>query len=121
MAMIIVNCVVLMILGISIVRGKLQKCDWESENSSCSQNRACACFNTANTTVPSICGFKWAICSQLVECNGSYNSCNQSEYECIHQPPCRNKSICYPISMSQQRICPCMNSNRAYSNFEGQM
>ncbi|CAF4033224.1 unnamed protein product [Adineta steineri] len=58
-----------------------------------------------------ICGFLWPICSRLVPCNSSDNSCLQSNMICVEHPQCDDRPLCYPVTMMKENICPPMIIN----------
>ncbi|CAF0721791.1 unnamed protein product [Adineta steineri] len=57
-----------------------------------------------------ICGFLWPICSRLVPCNSSDNSCLQSNTICVQHPQCDDRPLCYPVTMMKENICPPMKN-----------
>ncbi|CAF0713036.1 unnamed protein product [Adineta steineri] len=57
-----------------------------------------------------ICGFLWPICSRLVPCNSSDNSCLQSNMICVEHPQCDDRPLCYPVTMMKENICPPMEN-----------
>lgn len=78
----------------------------------CSSNRACKYYPTANLTNDWICGFQWVPCSQLIECNSTHDECSISMHVCIHYDLCRSDPVCYPLAMTDFRICPRNQSKR---------
>lgn len=54
--------------------------------------------------------FRWLDCSELVPCQPPYNSCDEPGAICIHHPECEDAALCYPVSMTDKRICPTMSS-----------
>ncbi|CAF4210638.1 unnamed protein product, partial [Adineta steineri] len=75
----------------------------------CSTNSACGYFHItgANNDI-GICGFRWLACSRLVLCNSSDNSCSQHNTTCVQHPQCNDLPVCYPVTMTDQSICPPM-------------
>ncbi|CAF4152191.1 unnamed protein product, partial [Adineta steineri] len=57
-----------------------------------------------------ICGFRWLACSHLLLCNSSDNSCSQPNTTCVQHPQCNNLPVCYPVTMTDQSICPPMKN-----------
>lgn len=76
----------------------------------CSSNTECTCFLKSADDDSGICGFQWVICSKLVPCEPANNHCNKSDHICINHPQCRNNSVCYPIAMADEQICPSLPS-----------
>ncbi|CAF0934983.1 unnamed protein product [Adineta steineri] len=57
-----------------------------------------------------VCGFLWPTCSRLVRCNSSDNSCLQLDTICVHHPQCEDFPLCYPVTMTNQNMCPPMKN-----------
>ncbi|CAF3557607.1 unnamed protein product [Adineta steineri] len=95
------------------VQIKSQKiCKKTSQYGLCSTNSACGCFHVVGATNNTgICGFRWPTCSRLVLCNSSDNSCSQSNTTCVRHPQCNDLPVCYPVTMTNQSICPPMKNN----------
>jgi hypothetical protein len=60
----------------------------------------------ATTEKRSICGFLQMNCSHFVPCGTSNNNCHDADHVCIHHPECSHHPVCYPLSMTNQSICP---------------
>ncbi|CAF1226629.1 unnamed protein product [Adineta steineri] len=95
------------------VQIKCQKvCKKTSQYGLCSTNSACGCFHVLGANYNTgICGFRWPACSRLVLCNSSDNSCSQPDTTCVRHPQCNDLPVCYPVTMTNQSICPPMKNN----------
>ncbi|CAF2949022.1 unnamed protein product [Rotaria sp. Silwood2] len=60
----------------------------------------------ASTNHSGICGSLWLTCSQLVSCGSSNNVCYQPDHTCVRHPRCYARPVCYPLSMTDERLCP---------------
>lgn len=100
----------------SLVRVKSQICHGISQYDRCSTNNACGCLHMAGATDAGICGFLYTPCSELVACSFSNNLCYEPNHICVRHPRCFSHSVCYPISLIDQRICPPAQSKRRNSN-----
>ncbi|CAF1346642.1 unnamed protein product [Adineta steineri] len=77
------------------------------------QNIACGCFHMVGATDDTgVCGFLWPICSRLVPCNSSDNSCLQSNTICVQHPQCDDRPLCYPTAMIHESYCPPMKNKK---------
>ncbi|CAF3523245.1 unnamed protein product [Adineta steineri] len=94
-----------------MLRIKSQICEKTAQYGECSTNSACGCFHVigANNNT-GIYGFRWLACSHLVLCKSSDNSCSQSDTICVRHPQCNNLPVCYPVTMTDQSICPPMKN-----------
>ncbi|CAF0735486.1 unnamed protein product [Adineta steineri] len=89
-----------------------QICEKTAQYGQCSTNNACGCFHMLGADDGAgICGFLWPICSRLVPCNSSDNSCLQSNMICVEHPQCDDRPLCYPVTMMKENICPPMIIN----------
>ncbi|CAF0720066.1 unnamed protein product [Adineta steineri] len=94
-----------------MVRLNSQICEKTSQYGECSTNSACGYFHMVGVKDGTgICGFRWPTCSHLLRCNSSDNSCLQPNTTCVHHPLCNDLPICYPATMTDQRICPPMKN-----------
>ncbi|CAF0768552.1 unnamed protein product [Adineta steineri] len=92
-----------------IVQVKSDICEKAAQYGQCSKNSACGCFHIiGDNDNNGICGFLWTTCSRLVPCNPVDNSCVQSDTTCVQHPRCHDRPLCYPVAMTDQRICPPM-------------
>jgi hypothetical protein len=71
----------------------------------CSTNSACGCFPAVNSPNVGVCAFLWNFCSELVPC-GSSQDCSDPEHICVHHSRCSDYPVCYPLSMTVEKICP---------------
>ncbi|CAF1336773.1 unnamed protein product [Adineta steineri] len=98
--------IVFIILSIT-VQVKPQICGKTPQYGECSTNSACGYFHMVGANNDTgICGFRWLACSRLLLCNSSDNSCSQSNTNCVQHPQCSNLPVCYPVTMTDQSICP---------------
>ncbi|CAF4145454.1 unnamed protein product [Adineta steineri] len=75
----------------------------------CSTNSACGYFHITDANNDTgICGFRWLACSRLVLCNSSDYLCSQPNTTCVQHPQCNDLPVCYPVTMTDQSICPPM-------------
>ncbi|CAF1027283.1 unnamed protein product [Adineta steineri] len=93
-----------------IVRVRSQLCQDMDQYAQCSASSACGCFHMTNADNTGICGFLWPSCSQLKPCSPSNNTCDPLNTVCVQHPRCNNHSVCYPISMIDERICPLIST-----------
>ncbi|CAF0774812.1 unnamed protein product [Adineta steineri] len=111
MATINIYCYVVFILLSITVRIKSQICEKTPQYGECSTNSACGCFHMVGTHDDTgVCGFLWPICSRLLRCNSSDNSCLQPNTICVHHPQCDDFPLCYPVTMADQNMCPPMKN-----------
>ncbi|CAF0747296.1 unnamed protein product [Adineta steineri] len=90
---------------------KFEICEKTSQYSECSTNSACGCFRMIGANNDAgICGFRWLACARLVLCNSSDNSCSQPNTTCVQHPECNDLPVCYPVTMTDQSICPPMRN-----------
>ncbi|CAF1447090.1 unnamed protein product [Adineta steineri] len=102
--------IVLIILSIT-VQINSQICSKIPQYGECSTNSACGYFHiTGANNNTGICGFRWLACSRLVLCNSSDNSCSQHNTTCVQHPQCNDLPVCYPVTMTDQSICPPMKN-----------
>ncbi|CAF0816013.1 unnamed protein product [Adineta steineri] len=102
--------IVFIIVSIT-VQIKSQICEKKPQYSECSTNSACGCFRKVGTNNDTgICGFRWPTCSRLALCNSSDYSCSQPNTTCVQHPQCNNLPICYPVTITDQSICPPMKN-----------
>ncbi|CAF1172674.1 unnamed protein product [Adineta steineri] len=106
-----IYCCIIFILFSITVQNKSQICKNTPQYGECSTNSACGFFHIigANNNT-GICGFRWPTCSRLVLCNSSDYSCSQPNTTCVQHPQCNNLPVCYPVTMTDQRICPPMKN-----------
>ncbi|CAF1425838.1 unnamed protein product [Adineta steineri] len=99
--------VVFIILSIT-VQVKSEICENTSQYGECSTNSACRCFHIVGTNKNNtgVCGFLWPICSRLVPCNSSDNSCLHPNTICVRHPECDDRPLCYPIALTHESYCP---------------
>ncbi|CAF3504326.1 unnamed protein product [Rotaria socialis] len=45
-------------------------------------------------------------CSELVECEGANNTCNEPEHLCLNHSRCHDFPICYPVPSFNEQLCP---------------
>jgi hypothetical protein len=106
----------------SVVRVKSQICHGISQNDRCSTSGACGCLQIVGSAAGTgICGFLHGSCSELVACENSNNFCYDPNTICIHHPRCFSHPVCYPNSMTDQRICPPIASKRTDSDLQVQV
>ncbi|CAF1210481.1 unnamed protein product [Adineta steineri] len=90
---------------------KSEICEKTPQYGECSTNSACGCFHvTSANNDAGICGFRWLACSHLVLCNSPDYSCSQPNTTCVQHPQCNNLPVCYPVTMTDQSICPPMKN-----------
>ncbi|CAF0863664.1 unnamed protein product [Adineta steineri] len=90
-----------------IVSVKSETCNGIAQYDQCSANNGCGCFHMSNTMNDTgICGFLWVTCSRLQTCDSSNNTCQQPDTICVRHPQCHDYPICYPVTMTDERICP---------------
>ncbi|CAF2891502.1 unnamed protein product [Rotaria sp. Silwood2] len=94
------------IVDCSVIQVTSQPCHGMSQYSQCSTNSACGCLYKASSDNIAICGFLWVTCSELVSCESLNNTCYEPNHTCIRHPRCHNLPVCYPLSMSNQQMCP---------------
>ncbi|CAF1406562.1 unnamed protein product, partial [Adineta steineri] len=93
------------------VQIKSQICTKTPQYGECSTNSACGCFHIAGANDNTgICGFRFLTCSRLALCNSSDNSCLPSNTTCVQHPECNDLPVCYPVTMTDQSICPPMKN-----------
>ncbi|CAF1033202.1 unnamed protein product [Adineta steineri] len=94
-----------------IVQNKSQICKNTTQYGECSTNSACGYFHVIGAhNDTGICGFRWLACSHLVLCNSSDYSCSQPNTTCVQHPQCNDLPVCYPLTMTDQSICPPMKN-----------
>ncbi|CAF1550727.1 unnamed protein product, partial [Adineta ricciae] len=71
----------------------------------CSTNNACGCLPISGTDNIGVCGSLRTFCSKLVPC-GSSQVCSEPDHICVHHSRCNENPVCYPLSMTNQTICP---------------
>ncbi|CAF0815057.1 unnamed protein product [Adineta steineri] len=104
-------CYVVFIIFNITVQIKSQICEKKPQYSECSTNSACGCFCVIGAhNDAGICGFRWLACSRLVLCNSSNNLCSQPNTTCVQHPECNDLPVCYPVTMTDQSICPPMKN-----------
>ncbi|CAF4036574.1 unnamed protein product [Adineta steineri] len=102
----IYHYVVFIILSIT-VQVKPQICKNTPQYGECSTNSACGYFHVIGANNDTgICGFRWLACSHLVLCNSSDYSCSHPNTTCVQHPQCNDLPVCYPLTMTDQSICP---------------
>ncbi|CAF0891669.1 unnamed protein product [Adineta steineri] len=102
--------IVFIILSIT-VQIKTQICEKTPQYDECSTNSACGCFHVIGANNDTgICGFRWLACSRLVLCNSSDYTCSQPNTTCVQHPQCNYLPVCYPVTMTDQSICPPMKN-----------
>ncbi|CAF4360040.1 unnamed protein product, partial [Rotaria magnacalcarata] len=93
--------------SILIVRAKYQPCDGLTEHAPCSTHSACACFRIIASPNSSICVDQFLLsCSELVQCEGSNNTCSESEHLCVNHSRCPDFYVCYPVPSFNEQLCP---------------
>lgn len=83
-----------------------QTCNVATQFTTCSSNSECVCFPLSNSNTLGICGLRNASCSDFVPCQSPDDSCAQPEHICISPPRCGSPRLCYPLSMTDQTLCP---------------
>ncbi|CAF4745075.1 unnamed protein product, partial [Rotaria sp. Silwood2] len=106
MSRIAVRFFVFILLSCSVIQVTSQPCHGMSQYSQCSTNSACGCLYKASSDNIAICGFLWVTCSEFVSCESLNNTCYEPNHTCIRHPRCHNLPVCYPLSMSNQQMCP---------------
>ncbi|CAF3317190.1 unnamed protein product [Rotaria socialis] len=89
-----------------IVRIYAEMCHGMAQYGRCSTNSQCGCLHRLTTNHSGICGLIGLTCSQLVSCAASNNICYQPNHICVHHPRCNTRPLCYPLSMTDERLCP---------------
>ncbi|CAF1632950.1 unnamed protein product [Rotaria magnacalcarata] len=98
---------ILVIFSVLIIRAKYRSCDGLAEYASCSTHSACICFRTITSPSSSICADEFLLsCSELVQCEGLNNTCDESEHFCVNHPRCHDFPICYPVPNFNEQLCP---------------
>ncbi|CAM4781959.1 unnamed protein product [Rotaria magnacalcarata] len=98
---------ILVLFIILIVRAKYQSCDGLIEYAPCSTHSACACFRIIASPNSSICVDQFLLsCSELVQCEGSNNTCSESEHLCVNHSRCPDFYVCYPVPSFNEQLCP---------------
>ncbi|CAF4007438.1 unnamed protein product, partial [Adineta steineri] len=88
-----------------------QICEKKPQYNECSTNSACGCFHMIGAENDTgICGFRWLACSHLLLCNSTDSACSQPNTTCVQHPQCNNLPVCYPVTMTDQSICPPMKN-----------
>jgi len=95
---------------------KSEICHGVDQYDRCSTNGNCGCFHMTDAGGSGICGFIEVTCSKLALCNSSNNVCDEPNHVCVRHPRCQSHSVCYPLSMIDQRICPPTTSEINISN-----
>ncbi|CAF3164620.1 unnamed protein product [Rotaria sp. Silwood2] len=72
----------------------------------CSTNIDCGCLPLTISDDSGLCGFLRIKCSRLEPCEMPDDYCKNLGHVCVHYPRCHHVSVCYPLSMIDQRICP---------------
>lgn len=88
---------------------KSQTCVSTSQYGVCSSNSACGCLPISFTDNIGICSVIGVSCSRLSPCK-SDDTCENTDHICVHHPQCSSSPVCYPLSMSDERLCPPMRS-----------
>ncbi len=88
-----------------LVNVKSQTCENASQYGLCSSNSACGCFPITFADNIGICGLISVSCSRLSPCQ-SGDTCQNADHICVHHPRCSSTPLCYPLSMTDQRLCP---------------
>ncbi|CAF0848777.1 unnamed protein product [Rotaria sordida] len=83
-----------------------QTCRETSQSGQCSTNKDCGCLSLAASENSGICGFLGIDCTRLDLCQTPGNTCEKLDHVCVHHPQCTNVSVCYPLAMIDQRLCP---------------
>ncbi|CAF0928731.1 unnamed protein product [Adineta steineri] len=106
--------IVFIILSIT-VQINSQICKKTPQYGECSTNSACGCFHVIGANNDTgICGFRWLACSHLLLCNSSDNPCSQPNTTCVQHPQCNHLPVCYPVTMTDQSICPPMKNKNNF-------
>ncbi|CAF1543805.1 unnamed protein product [Adineta steineri] len=106
-----IHCYIVFIILSTTVRTKSEICKKTPQYGECSTNSACGCFHMVGAgDNTGVCGFLWPTCSRLLRCNSSDNSCLQPNTICVQHPQCDDFPLCYPVTMTDQSICPPMKN-----------
>ncbi|CAF1368137.1 unnamed protein product, partial [Rotaria magnacalcarata] len=98
---------ILVLFSVLTVRAKYQSCDDLTEYAPCSTNFACTCFRMITSANSSICADEFLLsCSELVQCEGLNNTCDEFEHFCVNHPRCHDFPICYPVPNFNEQLCP---------------
>ncbi|CAF3894561.1 unnamed protein product [Rotaria sp. Silwood2] len=90
-----------------------QTCQSASQYSSCSLNIACRCLQLSFTDDMGICALLGVSCSRLHPCQSPDDTC-ESNHICVRYPQCNSTSLCYPLSMVDQRLCPPSTTSKTH-------
>lgn len=85
---------------------KSDGCDNADEYNSCSLNSDCGCLLYSFSVTKGVCGSLTQTCSDFVPCQSPNDICPQSGYICVRHRRCHSLSLCYPLTMTQEDICP---------------
>ncbi|CAF1186437.1 unnamed protein product [Adineta steineri] len=106
-----IHCYIVFIILSTTVQIKSEICKKTPQYGECSTNSACGCFHMVGADDNTgVCGFLWPTCSRLLRCNSSDNSCRQPNTICVQHPQCDDFPLCYPVTMTDQSICPPMKN-----------
>ncbi|CAF2828772.1 unnamed protein product [Rotaria sp. Silwood2] len=53
-----------------------------------------------------LCDFQFMNCFKIVPCESSNYDCKEPNYACVYHLRCYNLPVFYPISMTDEEICP---------------
>jgi hypothetical protein len=101
-----------------IVRVNSELCHGTPQYGQCSADSACGCLHMTGGIDVGICGFMWVTCSELVSCASTNNVCYEPGHICIRHPRCHTIPVCYPVSMTNQQICPPISSKRTNGDLQ---
>ncbi len=85
-------------------------CGGLSQYGQCSANSDCGCFPGIPAENEGVCGFLWVACSHLDRCQMPGYTCEKAGHTCVRHPRCYDFPVCYPLTMSNPKICPSKSS-----------
>jgi hypothetical protein len=104
MILTIISSFVLIVFSLT-VNVKSQTCQGTYQYAQCSSNSACGCLSLPFADNIGICALLGVSCSRLSPCQ-SDDSCEKTDHICVRHPQCDSRPLCYPLTMTDQRLCP---------------
>ncbi|CAF3233722.1 unnamed protein product, partial [Rotaria sp. Silwood2] len=77
----------------------------------CSSNSACGCLHLSFADDVGICALLGVSCSRLSRCQSPHDTYEQVDHICVRHTQCYSRPLCYPLSMTNQRLCPSITTH----------
>ncbi|CAF1039539.1 unnamed protein product [Rotaria sordida] len=97
---------IFILLSLTVVNINGRTCHGKSQYDLCSSNNECGCLQLSLSNNVGICAILDLSCSRLQPCQSPGDTCETTDHVCVRHPRCNSSSLCYPLSMIDQRLCP---------------